>query len=69
MLIDKLANMCYNNNSKRDKAKTKYIISLILIITKRGEKVNRKIIVLLAMTVKQNRFTEKICIKESLNRE
>ncbi len=25
MLIDKLANMCYNNNSKRDKAKTKYI--------------------------------------------
>ena len=52
MLIDKLANMCYNNNSKRDKAKTKYIISLILIITERGEKVNRKIIVLLAMTVK-----------------
>ena len=42
MLIDKLANMCYNNNSKRDKTKTKYIISLILIITKRGEKVNRK---------------------------
>ena len=23
MLIDKLANMCYNNNSKRDKAKNK----------------------------------------------
>ena len=42
MLIDKLANMCYNNNSKRDKAKIKYIISLILIITERGEKVNRK---------------------------
>ena len=63
MIIDKLAKMCYNNNSKRDKAKTKYIISLILIITERGEKVNRKIIVLLAMTVKQNRFTEKICIK------
>ena len=42
MLIDKLANMCYNNNSKRDKVKTKYIISLILIITERGEKVNRK---------------------------
>ena len=42
MLIDKLANMCYNNNSKRDKAKTKYIISLILIITKEGENVKRK---------------------------
>ena len=42
MLIDKLANMCYTNNSKRDKAKTKYIKSLILIISKRGEKVNRK---------------------------
>ena len=42
MLIDKLANMCYTNNSKRDKAKIKYIKSLILIIPKRGEKVNRK---------------------------
>ena len=42
MLIDKLANMCYNNNSKRDKAKTKYIISLIPIIPKRGEKVKYK---------------------------
>ena len=43
MLIDKLDSMCYNNNSKRDKAKTKYIKSLILIITERGEKVNSKI--------------------------
>ena len=43
MLIDKLANMCYNNNSKRDKAKIKYIKSLILIITQNTDKVKYKI--------------------------
>ena len=63
MLIDKLANMCYNNNSKRDKAKIKYIISLYWLYQKEVKKSIEKIIVLLAMTVKQNRFTEKICIK------
>ena len=42
MLIDKLANMCYNNNSKRDKAKIKYIKSLILIITQNADKVKYK---------------------------
>ena len=43
MLIDKLANMCYNNNSKRDKAKNKIHKISILIISKEGEKVNSKI--------------------------
>ena len=43
MLIDKLANMCYNNNSKRDKAKIKYIKSLILIITQNAANVKHKI--------------------------
>ena len=41
MLIDKLVDMCYNNNSKRDKAKQIHNIS-ILIISKEGEKVKRK---------------------------
>ena len=63
MLIDKLANMCYNNNSKRDKAKIKYIKSLYWLYQKEVKKSIEKIIVLLAMTVKQNRFTEKICIE------
>ena len=43
MLIDKLASMCYNNNSKRDKAKKQIHNISILIISKEGEKVNSKI--------------------------
>ena len=50
MLIDKLASMCYNNNSKRDKAKTK--LNLYTDYNKRGEKSQEKnFIVWASMTV------------------
>ena len=69
MLIDKLVDMCYNNNSKRDKAKTKYIISLIPIITKRGEKVNRKNHSFVSYDGLIKQIYRKNLHRESLNRE